>query len=302
MKHVVSVSLGSSRRDHSVQVTVLGERIRVERRGTDGDRRRAIRLIRELDGRVDAIGLGGIDLYIVAGGRRYVVRDAVAMARAAVRTPVVDGSGLKDTLERRVVATLGREGLIRSGDVALLVSAVDRFGMAEALAQLGCRLLIGDLAFTVGIPVMLRDLRQLDLLARVLAPLLCRLPFQLLYPTGREQERAPRGSKYAHYYQEAHIIAGDFHLIRRHFPDRCPGALILTNTVTTDDVAFLRNRGVATLVTTTPELEGRSFGTNVMEAMLLALVGRRPEEMSAADYEALLDRIGFRPRVERLNG
>jgi hypothetical protein len=60
---------------------------------------------------------------------------------------------------------------------------------------------------------------------------------------------------------------------------------------------MLRERGAAHLVTTTPELEGRSFGTNVMEAVLIALAGKSAEEMSAGDYLGLLQRLGWRPRV-----
>src|SRR5690606_16160319 len=64
MKRVVSVSIGSSERDHVAEVELLGQRVRVERIGTDGDVERAIRLIAELDGQVDAFGMGGIDLYV----------------------------------------------------------------------------------------------------------------------------------------------------------------------------------------------------------------------------------------------
>ncbi|MDI3310109.1 MAG: quinate 5-dehydrogenase, partial [Thermoanaerobacterium sp.] len=54
--------------------------------------------------------------------------------------------------------------------------------------------------------------------------------------------------------------------------------------------------------TTTPNLNGRSFGTNVMEAVLVSLSGKSPSEMKPDDYNTLLDRIGFEPRVEYLNG
>ncbi|MDD4767799.1 MAG: quinate 5-dehydrogenase, partial [Desulfotomaculaceae bacterium] len=36
MKRVVSVSLGSSRRDHKVNIELLGEKLEIARRGTDG--------------------------------------------------------------------------------------------------------------------------------------------------------------------------------------------------------------------------------------------------------------------------
>ena len=112
-KRVVSVSLGSSRRDAAAEVELLGERVLLERRGTDGDFQRALCLIQELDGKVDAIGLGGIDLYLFAGGRRYAIRDALRLKEAAKKTPVVDGSGLKHTLERRAVRELGEAEYLR---------------------------------------------------------------------------------------------------------------------------------------------------------------------------------------------
>lgn len=302
MKRVVSVSLGSSSRDHKVQTTFLGQEIEIERRGTDGDMSRAIALIRDYDGRVDAIGLGGIDLYVVAGKRRYTVRDAVKLARATEKTPVVDGSGLKNTLERRVVRWLAETGTVPlRGKKVLMVSAVDRFGMAESLDEAGSRLLIGDLVFILGMPVMLHSLRSLDLVARVIAPIACQLPFEWLYPTGERQEKAVGGRKYARHFDQADIVSGDFHFIRRYAPPDLTGKVIITNTVTPSDIELLRERGVKTLVTTTPNMAGRSFGTNVMEAALVALSGNEAGDLSPSDYEELLDRLGITPRVETLN-
>lgn len=301
MRRIVSVSLGSSRRDHRVELELWGERWEVSRRGTDGDIKKAQALITELDGTVDAIGLGGIDLYLVARGRRYVIRDALRLARAAKRTPVVDGSGLKDTLERRAVRWLEEKGIFRfRGQRVLLVSAVDRFGMAEELARLGARLTMGDLVFAFGLPLPIRSFFTLNVLAFLLLPIICRLPFTLLYPTGKAQEEVHPRSLQSRYYLGADVIAGDFHFIRRYLPERLPGRVILTNTVTPADVELLRSRGVSLLVTTTPELGGRSFGANVMEALLVAASGRRPEELSRGDYERLLDELGFTPRVEAL--
>ena len=100
--HVVSVSLGSSSRDVDQTVELLGAQVRIQRRGVDGDVDAARRLVAELDGTVDAFGLGGIDLYIQWSGRRYHFRDARRIASAAVKTPIVCGAGLKDSLERRV--------------------------------------------------------------------------------------------------------------------------------------------------------------------------------------------------------
>ncbi len=158
----------------------------------------------------------------------------------------------------------------------------------------------GDLIFAVGIPIPIRYLTTLEILARLLLPVLSRLPFKYLYPIGAKQEKVT--TRYERYYQEADIIAGDFHFIRRYMPDKLPGKILITNTVTRVDVELLRERGVAVLVTTTPELEGRSFGTNVLEGILISLLRKTTSEVTAEDYSRLLDEIGIKPRVEYLQG
>ena len=69
------------------ELELLGQRVRVERIGTDGDVDKAIALIRELDGEVDAFGMGGIDLYVWAGNRRYELRDAQRIAEPPAKLP-----------------------------------------------------------------------------------------------------------------------------------------------------------------------------------------------------------------------
>jgi len=300
LKRVVSVSIGSSSRDHVAELELLGERVRVERIGTDGDVEKAVALIRELDGQVDAFGMGGIDLYVWAGGRRYELRDAHRIARAAQKTPIVDGSGLKNSLERRIVSYLAEEvGLRWPEQKVLLVSAVDRFGMAEELAKSGCDLIIGDFMFVLGLPIPMRSLKTLVNVARVLAPLIVQLPISVLYPTGEKQTKSR--PKFVKYYQWADVIAGDYHYIRRHMPDDLTGKIIITQTITKSDVEDLRRRGVRMLVTSTPELNGRSFATNVIEALLIALDGRG-RALEPHEYLALIDKLQLKPRIEMLNG
>src|SRR5690349_4662176 len=99
MRRAVSVSLGSSTRDKNAEIRLGDELIHVERRGMDGDARRARQLFRELDGTVDALGLGGFEMYVRVDDRRYPLRAGLSLVRDVRRTPVVDGGGLKQTLE-----------------------------------------------------------------------------------------------------------------------------------------------------------------------------------------------------------
>ena len=88
MKRVVSVSLGSSRRNKSVKAVILGEEFSIERIGTDGDMSKAVQLVRDLDGKVDAFGMGGCDLYVRFGKRKYLLRGVLPIAQAARKTPM----------------------------------------------------------------------------------------------------------------------------------------------------------------------------------------------------------------------
>ncbi len=297
MKHVVGISLGSSARDHVVTVELMGEQYKIERIGTDGDMKAMVEKIHQLDGKVDAFGLGGMDLYIYAVDRRYEIRDARRIVRAAKQTPIVDGSGLKNTLERRAIEHLAAHSdIFKEKNNVLLMCAMDRLGMAQALEKAGCRMTYGDLAFILGLPLPLSSLNTLAGVARVLAPLVGQLPFTMIYPTGEKQAvNKPRFPKLFH---RNDIIAGDFHFIHRYMPAELPGKTIITNTVTRQDVEFLRERKLKTLITTTPEMDGRSFGTNVMEALLVCMAGGK-QELSEEQYNRLLEELNLTPRVVR---
>jgi len=300
LKRIVSVSLGSSTRNHRVEVEFLGEKVTIERIGTDGNLSKAIEMIENLDGKVDAFGMGGIDLYLIAGKKRYVIKDATKMARAARKSPIVDGSGLKNTLERKVVHFLSDNLNINlKSKKILMASAVDRFGMAEAFSSVGADIIFGDFIFALGIPMPIKTLRGLEIIAGSLLPVLTRMPFHLLYPTGSKQEHDT--PKYTRYYEKAEIIAGDFLFLKKYMPPKITGKIIVTNTVTSADIEELKKREAALLVTSTPEFSGRSFGTNVMEALIVSFSGKRPEDLSEDDYLQLLEKMKFEPRVVKLS-
>jgi len=281
-------------------VTLLGEEFDLERLGMDGSIDRATRKLQELDGTVDAIGLGGIDIYLYAGTKRYALRDGLRLLGAVKHTPVVDGSGLKNTLEREAVRFLRDElGVALAGTNVLMVSALDRFGMAQAFVDAGADVVFGDFIFALDLDKPVRGLGEFEKLAERYLPDACKLPFQFFYPTGKKQDRPPQ-PKYPEYYAEADIVAGDFHFMRQFMPDRLDGKIVLTNTLTARDVEELRSRGVARLITTTPDFGGRSFGTNVVEAALVALLGKPWADVTASDYADLLARLALRPRVLEL--
>jgi hypothetical protein len=298
MKRAVSVSLGSITRDKVVEINLLGERVRIERVGTDGDIDKATALFTELDGKVDAFGVGGIDLGEHTPWRFYPLHDAQRMVKNVRRTPLVDGGGLKMTLEARVMQVVEQAiGAEIQPKTALLVAAITRYGMTMSFVEAGYQCVFADLMFGLGIPIPVRSVTALRRLAKLLLPILGRLPIKWLYPTGEKQEK--NEPKYEKYYQWAAVTAGDFLYVKKHLPLRMDGKVIVTNTTTAADVALLRERGVKYLVTTTPVYDGRSFGTNMLEAALVA-VGGKGRPLTHSELDVLIDRLQLGPQIQKL--
>ena len=270
MKRAVSVSLGSSARDKRVVITLGEQEISIERIGTDGD--------------VDK--------------REYPLHAALKLVQGVRQTPVVDGRGLKHTLERRVFELaepiLGpRPHFAR----AFVPVAVDRQGLAVAVAEVSDELIIGDLMVALEIPIPVSGMRNFRRVARILLPFVSHFPMSMLFygSSGAEQE-----PKYLRFWDQSDLLAGDFLFMRKYVPDDLSGKTVITNTTTPENVEFMRERGVRQMITTTPRYEGRSFGTNMMEAALTAYAGRgRP--LSDEELNTLIDQLDLRPSVQQLN-
>ncbi|HER25193.1 MAG TPA: quinate 5-dehydrogenase [Candidatus Atribacteria bacterium] len=302
MKKVLGVSLGSSTRNHKVVVEILGEQVEIERRGTDGDVKKMMQIFQENDGKVDVFSLGGTDLYLYSGprGKRYTIRESEKIISVIKKTPIVDGTGIKYVLEKGVVKYIDTQTNIPlKGKKALLTITVDRFGMAEGLIEAGCEMTFGDLIFGLNVPIPLHSFRSIEFFARLLLPILIYVPIKYLYPTGEKQEKS--NLKYIKYFYDADIIAGDYLAISQYMPQDMQGKVVITNTVTSFNVEDLRKRGASYLIATTPEFNGRSFGTNVFQATLVAISGKSPEELQPEDYLKLVEKTGFKPRIEKLN-
>ncbi len=301
MKRAVSISIGSSKRNKAVEVELLGERVSIERIGTDGDMEKAARLYQELDGKVDAFGVGGADLGLMVDEKWYPLYSVQPMVRFIKQTPVVDGAGLKNTLENKLAgfiqAKIG-DYVDSLGRKAFVVSGADRWGMSKSFLDTGYECVFGDLMFGLGIPFVVRSEASLKRLAAILLPVVGRLPFAWLYPTGEKQDA--RIPKYEKYYQWATVMAGDCLYVKRHLPYRMDGKVIATNTTTPADVEMFRQSGIKYLVTSTPVLDGRSFGTNMMEAALIAISGKQ-RKLGYAELSEMLDQLGFEPQLQTLN-
>ena len=296
MKRAVGISLGSSKRDKSVVVNLNGQMIQVERIGTDGDVDKARQMYLDLDGKVDAFGVGGVDLYLRLDEKEYPLHAALKLVSGVKQTPLCDGRGLKHTLERRVFELAKAE----LGDVrfkqAFVPVAVDRIGLAQAVAEVSERTVFGDLMVALGVPLPIYGVPAFKRVARVMLPIASHFPMSMIFYGSDGAEHEP---KYVKYFEESDLIAGDFLFMRKYMPKSLAGKTVVTNTTTEENIALLQERGVKTVITTTPRYEGRSFGTNTTEAMLTAYAGKG-RRLTDAELNGLIDELGLKPSVIHL--
>ena len=299
MKHVISISLGSSQRNKVVTLRLGQESIRLERIGTDGDENKARSLLAEYDGRVDALGVGGVELYIRLGEKEIPLRSGLQLVKKVQKTPVVDGRGVKHSLERQVMQVVEPQlDAPLANRKAMMPLAVDRYGLALSLADAGYHTVYCDLMFGIGIPIPIYGIKNLYRVGRILTPILAQLPIHMLYPTGEDQEAIK--PSHERWFKYGSVIAGDFLYIRRHLPTSLRGQTIVTNTTTEADRTLLQERGLKHLVTTTPIFDGRSFGTNMLEAALTAYAGEgRP--LTIPELKTLIIDLDLKPTVQTLN-
>jgi hypothetical protein len=268
---VVSVSLGSSTRDHQTIIRLNNKDIVVKRIGTDGDLAKAEQLFKSLDGKIDAFGLGGTDLGLLVRNNWFPLHSILHIIKNIKKTPIVDGTGLKTLLEKETAKVLVENidvKLIKDNKKVLIMSGCDRWGLQKSFKEAGFTNIFGDLIFGINLPIRLKTEQQIVFFANLLLPLFSRLPFKWIYPLGEKQHyNTPRAERL---FNSVSIIAGDCHYIRRYMPLQLKASIIVTNTTTAEDIEAFKKAGIKYLVTTTPVYDQRSYGTNVMEAAFVA--------------------------------
>jgi hypothetical protein len=296
-KVILSISLGASTRDHESEFSAGGHTFRLLRKGTDGSLQEAVNLIRQMDGKVDAFSLGNGAFYLAVNRNRYAFRQFAPLRKAARLTRFADGSRVKGILNEMAIRSLKASGIVLEGMKTYHMGAVERFGQAKSLTQSKCNVVFGDFLFGMGLQV--KSLKAIERISTVCLPVITRLPQNWLFPVVKEEPVSP--NKYRKHLAEADFIVGDFSRIKGYLPEDLEDKIIMTNITTPQDVDDLQRRGLKMLITTTPRINGRSFGINIIEAMLFALIRKPLDQITDSELYNLIERIGVKPGIEILN-
>ena len=213
-KQILSLHLGPVG-DTTQEVKLLGQTLSVRRIGADGNQERVADLIREFDGKVDAIALEGMSAKLSLGSASVTHAVGDQLRKSATQTPVLDGNGIRGALERWAVRLVSeaQPGLFSQKNV-LMVPGLNHRGLAAALEEKAVEVNYADSIIYFRLPTPLGSYVGLD---RGAGPVLAQLkdePFRRLFPLAG----TPGVARTAAPFEHADVLAGDMGAIRRYAP------------------------------------------------------------------------------------
>ncbi|WP_456426987.1 serine carboxypeptidase [Rhodocaloribacter sp.] len=301
MKDLLIIDPG--RGEETAETTFLGHELRLHRVGSGGEAERIRELISAYDGKVDAIALDGIPVWLCLGRARVRHAAGGELPALARMTPVVDGSGIRAGLERwGVLLADRREPGIFSQKHVLMTPGLNHSGLADALRRRSPHVRYADPVLFFGLPPVpgVGSPRTLPKAAAPTLEHLKDLPFDRLgFRTGGAAH-----ARAASLFRWADVLAGDVAAVRRYAPERLAHKTVVVESATETDLDDLRRRGVDIVVTMMPPLGAADglgqWSAAVVEAALAALRPDPALPLSEDTYLDLMAELTWTPHVRYL--
>ncbi len=304
MKQIVSISLGLSENDYELETEFLGQDFFIRRFGADGDIDKAAELLEHWDDKADVIGLGSVQFSHEIGPTQWTQKKTRQLLKLTekLRTPVATGDEL-----RRV----GREWCIRHVQYSfggnyfdnarvLFLSGMASYSMAKVLNEYTDNLTFADPVLEHGISKFLNSLKDLEMYAKGLHRVLKWVPGKRLsnsaVPLRAWNQHIMRKAM-----QKAQVIVipytGFEEFVKDCSIEELGGKIILSSTIYDERVKYLKDRGADVIIDTTPKILERVVGVNVLESLIIAALGKPPEEVTKDDYLEIISEQRMDPRV-----
>ena len=295
MKNVVSISLGSSSQDFEFTTRFLGKQLSVKRFGTDGNKTKAERLLKQWERQADVIGIGlARDSYTV-GSCRFVDKEAAHMKSLVTRVPVTTGARLGEIfLEWAVRHTQIKLGNYFDNALVLFLSGLSSYKLATTMAEYTDNLQFADPLLQLGVPKLLTSLDALSLYAsgahyvadwkppRV-------IPEDILNQWTRFVLRRAMA--------KATVIVAPVHELDEFGAEELAGKTIITSSINGERTAAFADKGVMMVVDGAPSMFGHVLGPNLLDAMIVAATDKNPDDILEDDYLGIITEAGMEPRI-----
>jgi predicted amino acid dehydrogenase len=295
MKKVVTVTLGSSKKDFEFKTKFLGQDFSVRRFGADKDSSKAWELMRRQQANADAIALSDMPDHYHVGLRTVINKKSQHLMQVVTRVPVTTGASLRRLLQVRAVRHVQKElGQYFNNNLVLFLSGMRNYDMAVALSDYTGNLSFADPVFHAASPVLLSSLDQLELFAKGKELLPDVVPGEFL----KSVLGTLKNKIVANAVAKSHVIVGTFREIQAVASGgNLEGKTLITSAVDDEAFAFFAKHKVNLAVDVTPKLFDRVVGISTITAMILAATGKSESELTDHDLEEIIHELDIKPRL-----
>jgi predicted amino acid dehydrogenase len=297
MKRIASISLGPFSLDCDFKAEFLGHDFEVVRIGTDGDFKAAKKLVAEWQGKVDAIGLGLVHDHYNVGTHYFHQRGTAKLEKLAGETLVTTGARLREMVQEWSLrsAQLELNGFFQNAKV-LFMSGTTNYRLASVMAEYTENLSFADPVLQFGAPSLLHSLKALERYAAGSDPVLRFDPDGKLLPS-LAPAKIVNKALLKKAVRDADVVVAGYHQLERYGPEELDGKVVLTSTISPERLEALKERGVRVVVDCSIQLFEQTVGLNLVEAMILAALGKPAEDISHDDYLEIFTDLDLKPRI-----
>ena len=298
MKTIVSISLGASADDYDFTTRFRGQSFRVRRFGTDHDVRRALHLLARWQGECDAIGLGMVADHQLVGTRRIQDPTTAELEAAVSEVPVTTGARLRGFLDEWTIRHVqDHEHHYFTNARVLFLSGLMNYRTAQVLSEYTRNMSFADPLLQLGVPKLLGSIGQLETYAALASAAQRRVPnvWPRVPPEVRETwtrlllRRA---------LQKATVVVSPYDGLAPFGLAELAGKIVLTSAIPDAQAKRLGDQGVDVVIDRTPQLIDRVVGLNVLEAMIVAALGRQHrDDVQYDEYLEIFGEMKLEPRI-----
>ncbi|MFZ1866794.1 MAG: hypothetical protein WAU39_21410 [Polyangiales bacterium] len=230
------------------------------------------------------------------GTRYFHQRDTARLEKLAGDTLVSTGVRLREIVQEWSLRSAQHElGNFFNNAKVLFLSGAANYRLASVMGEFTQNLSFADPVLQFGAPGLLHSLRALELYAACSHPVLRVGPEDHL-PSLAPARRFNR-SLLKKAVRDADAIVASYHQLERYGPDELEGKVVLTSTISPDRLQTLKERGVRVVIDCSIQLFEQTVGLNVVEAMILAALGKPAREIAHDDYLEIFTDLDLKPRI-----
>ncbi len=303
MKQIVNISFGASSDDYEFETEFSGQDFFIRRFGTDGDIDKAAKMVLQWDNKADAIALSHVKFPHAIGPERLIHKHTRELNKLSsqIKTPLTTGNTLRNVaFEWSLRHIEYKFGSYFNNAKVLFLSGMINYKIAKVMSEFTDNLMFADPILEDGISKLLNSLKDMEMYAGGIHETLKWVPSKR-FSSSVMPVRAWNDYILRKSMQKANIIVIPYYDFYKYLEkaslEELGGKIIITTTAYDDRVTFLKDRGVNVVIDTTPKILERVVGISVLEALILAALGKNCDQIAEDDLLEVICEQRMDPRV-----